>query len=56
MALMYVPDAVPSGVASTANLGQQLLDKPTVGRNLKSPTPGRHHEPALGGLRGLGHI
>ena len=40
MALMYVPNAVPSGVASTANLGQQLLDKPTLVRNLKPFTAG----------------
>lgn len=40
MALMYVPDAVPSGVASAANLGQQLIDQPTVIRNLRPPTPG----------------
>jgi YVTN family beta-propeller protein len=40
MALMYVPNAVPSGVASTANLGQQLLDKPTLVHNLRSLTPG----------------
>jgi YVTN family beta-propeller protein len=40
MALMYVPNAVPSGVASTANLGQQLLDKPTLVRNLKPLTVG----------------
>jgi len=40
MALMYVPNAVPSGVASTANLGQQLLDKPTLVHNLKPLTSG----------------
>lgn len=40
MALMYVPDAVPSGVASAANLGQQLIDQATVIRNLRPPTPG----------------
>ncbi|RYY07222.1 MAG: YncE family protein, partial [Cytophagaceae bacterium] len=44
MALMYVPDAVPSGVASAANLGQQLIDQPTVIRNLRPPT----HGPAAG--------
>jgi YVTN family beta-propeller protein len=35
MALMYVPNAVPSGIVSSANLGQQLLDNPTLVRNLK---------------------
>jgi YVTN family beta-propeller protein len=35
MALMYVPNAVPSGIVSSANLGQQLLDTPTLVRNLK---------------------
>ncbi|RPD44303.1 YncE family protein [Hymenobacter sediminis] len=40
MALMYVPNAVPAGVRNTANLGQQLLDKPTLVRNLRPPIPG----------------
>jgi YVTN family beta-propeller protein len=40
MALMYVPNAVPSGVASTANLGQQLLDKPALVHNLNPLTAG----------------
>jgi YVTN family beta-propeller protein len=40
MALMYVPNAVPSGVLSTANLGQQLIDKPTLVRNLRPLSTG----------------
>ncbi|MCB2410724.1 YncE family protein [Hymenobacter lucidus] len=40
MALLYVPNAVPSGVTSTANLSQQLLDTPTLVRNLRPPTTG----------------
>jgi len=40
VAVLYVPDAVPSGVASAANLGQQLIDQATVIRNLRPPTPG----------------
>jgi YVTN family beta-propeller protein len=46
MALMYVPNAVPSGIVSPANLGQQLINQPTVVRTLRPPTPG----PAAGTL------
>ncbi|TGD77548.1 YncE family protein [Hymenobacter wooponensis] len=36
MALVYVPNAVPAGATGLTNLGRQLVDQPTVVRELKA--------------------
>ncbi|GAB3573032.1 YncE family protein [Hymenobacter daeguensis] len=36
MALVYIPEAVPSGATGLSNLGRQLVDQPAVVRELKS--------------------
>jgi YVTN family beta-propeller protein len=46
MALVYIPQALPAGAAGTANLGRQLVDHPSLVRDLKPVTPG----PAAGSL------
>ena len=46
MALMYVPNAVPTGAAGTTGLGQQLVEQPAVIRRLRPPTAG----PASGSM------